>query len=314
VDAIRKLGGRPFVTDANTLYVGSRSDSVAHLETAHRHGFTFETLGCPVIIADGLRGGSYVELPVDGIHAKTVRLAHELVKADAIFCVSHFKGHELSGFGGALKNLGMGGGCRGAKLSMHSAVKPRFSARRCIGCGRCVSNCPSRAIRLEARESEVRASRKVARVDVAACVGCGSCIVVCPKQAVSIAWNAGAQEMQERMVEHLAALVRQKAGRVGYLSFVDKVSPACDCYPYSDRPIVPDIGVLGSLDPVALDAACNELVRRSAGLHNSALSSAFAEGEDKFKDLYPDVDWSVQLDHAEALGVGTRAFDLIEIP
>lgn len=317
VDLVRALGGRPFVTDANTLYVGSRSDSVAHLETAHLHGFSYETLGCPVIIADGLRGGSYVEVPVKGARTETVRLAHELVKADAIVCVTHFKGHELSGFGGAIKNLGMGGGCRGAKLAMHSGVRPRIKAKKCIGCGKCVENCPAAAIVLKGSVAsnavEARVGRKVASLDPKLCIGCGSCIVVCPSEAVSISWDAQASDMQERMVEHLAGYVQQKNGRIAYLNFINHVSPACDCYGFSDQPIVADIGVLASLDPVAVDAACNELVIRAQGLHPSALKSSFAPGTDKFRDLYPDVDGTVQLTHAQALGLGSREHQIIEI-
>jgi uncharacterized protein len=298
VRAIQKLGGRPFLTDTNTLYVGTRADSVSHLETAHQHGFTYETVGCPVIISDGLRGTASVDVAVEGArHAPVVRLAHDLAKADAIVVLTHFKGHELSGFGGAIKNLGMGGGTRGAKLSMHSSVKPKVRPKACDACGRCAENCPANAITVG----------RHAGIDHRLCIGCGSCMVVCPNEAVSISWNAAASELQERMVEHFAGFVRQKHGRIAYVTFVNRVSPACDCYGFSDRPIVPDLGILASLDPVAIDATAFQLVNQAEGHRNSALRSGHAPGADKFRDLYPDVDPEVQLRHAEALGLGQQS-------
>lgn len=303
VQKIKELGAKPFVTDANTLYVGSRSNSVDHLETAHQHGFTYSSLGCPVLIADGLRGGAYVEVDVNGTHLKKVKLAHDLVKADAIVCVTHFKGHELAGFGGSIKNLGMGGGARGAKLAMHSDVAPIIKAEKCIACGKCVQNCPADAIAMD----------KYAAIDPKKCIGCGSCIVVCPTHAARNGWDTGAQKMQEKMVEHLAGFAEGKKGKIGYLNFIMNVSPACDCYGHAGNPIVPDIGICGSLDPVAVDAASNDLVMQAGGNRNSALEQAYKEGSDKFRDIYPEVDWSVQLTHAERMGLGSRKYELMKV-
>lgn len=303
VEAIKKAGARPFLTDANTLYVGSRSDSAAHLETAHLHGFSFEAMGCPVIIADGLRGGSYVEVEVDGRHLKKVKLAHDLAKADAIVCVTHFKGHELAGFGGSIKNLGMGGGARGAKLAMHSDIVPQIKAEKCTACGRCAQNCPAGAIRV----------KKHARIDPKKCIGCGSCIVVCPEHAVRNGWDSGPRAMQEKMAEHLAGFAKLHKGKMAYLNFIINVSPACDCYGRTDPYIVPDIGVCASLDPVAVDQASVDLVNRAEGLKGTALKKALKPGTDKFRDIYPDVDWSIQLRYAEELGLGSREYRLVEI-
>lgn len=300
VDKIKEHKGRPFVTDANTLYVGSRSNSVDHLETAAIHGFTRDTLGCPVIIADGLRGGSYVEVEVDGKHFKRVKLAHELVKADSIVCITHFKGHELAGFGGSIKNLGMGGAARGGKLAMHSDVTPQIKKEKCIACGKCAANCPADAITID----------KFAIIDPQKCIGCGSCIVVCPTHACRNGWDTGAQKMQEKMAEHMAAFANNKKGRLAYINFIMNVSPACDCYGHADHPIVPDIGICSSLDPVAIDAASNDLVISAAGHRESVLKKAFPPGSDKFRDIYPDVDWAWQLEHAEKLGVGSRKYQI----
>ncbi len=303
VDAVRALGGKPFLCDANTLYVGSRSDSVSHLETAHRHGFCFETMGCPVIIADGLRGGSYVETEIEGRHFKKVRLAHDLAKADAIVCVTHFKGHELAGFGGSIKNLGMGGGARGAKLAMHSDIALQIKAEKCTACGRCAANCPPGAIVVEKR----------AAIDSKKCIGCGSCIVVCPERAVRNAWDSGPQSLQEKMVEHLAGFVKLHSGRLAYLNYIMNVTPACDCYGTTDPYLVPDLGICASLDPVAVDQASVDLVNQSPGLGGSALKKARGPGGDKFRDLYPEVDWTVQLEYAQSLGLGSRKYRLVRI-
>ncbi|MDO9390628.1 MAG: DUF362 domain-containing protein [bacterium] len=303
VDKIKALGAKPFVTDANTLYVGSRSNSVDHLETAHQHGFTYSSLGCPVMIADGLRGGAYVEVEVNGTHLKKVKLAHDLYKADAIVCVTHFKGHELAGFGGSIKNLGMGGGARGGKLAMHSDVTPVIKAEKCMACGKCAENCPADAIAID----------KYAVIDPKKCIGCGSCIVVCPTHAARNGWDTGAQKMQEKMAEYLAGFAQNKKGKIGYLNFIMNVSPACDCYGHADNPIVPDLGICGSLDPVAIDAASNDLVMQSGGNKNSALEKAHKPGSDKFRDIYAEVDWAWQLDHAEKLGLGSRKYELVKV-
>jgi uncharacterized Fe-S center protein len=303
VDKIKQQEAKPFVTDANTLYVGSRSNSVDHLETAARHGFTYSTLGCPVLIADGLRGGSYVEAEVGGAHFKTVKLAHELARADAIVCVTHFKGHELAGFGGAIKNLGMGGGARAAKLAMHSDVAPQIKTDKCTACGRCAANCPADAITVG----------KHAVIDPTKCIGCGSCIVVCPARAARNGWDSGPRLMQEKMVEHLAGFAKMKPGKIAYFNFIMNVSPACDCYGHAGTPIVPDIGICASLDPVAVDAASNDLVMKAEGSRGSVLKKARAAGSDKFRDVYPDADWSIQLQHAETMGLGSRDYTLITV-
>lgn len=303
VDGIKALGAKPFLTDANTLYVGSRSDSVSHLETALRHGFSHEAMGCPVVIADGLRGGSYVEIEVKGKHLGKVKLAHDLAKADAIVCVTHFKGHELAGFGGSIKNLGMGGGARGAKLAMHSDVEPQIKKDKCTACGRCAANCPAGAITID----------KFARIDPQKCIGCGSCIVVCPEHAVRNGWDSGPRAMQEKMVEHLAGFVELHRGKMAYLNYIINVSPTCDCYGRTDPYIVPDIGICASLDPVAIDQASVDLVNQAKGVEGTALKKALKPGSDKLRDIYPDVDWSIQLRYAEEMGLGSREYSLEEI-
>jgi uncharacterized Fe-S center protein len=296
-------GARPFVTDANTLYRGSRYDAIAHLRTAAEHGFTQGALGAPVIIADGLRGTGEIRLPSVGTHVREAPFGAELVKADAVLSVAHFKGHELSGFGGAIKNVAMGGASRAGKLDQHSTTKP-YIRDSCVGCGVCASWCPTDAITVEER----------ALIDETKCIGCGECIAVCPEKAVGIRWNESTDIFQRKMVEYLAALAAAKPGRMAYVNFITDVHPVCDCYGTAKVPVVPDVGVVASMDPVAVDQASYDLVNAAPASAAGGLSDGYRRGCDKFRDLHPDVDPTVQLRYAEELGLGTRDYELVELP
>jgi uncharacterized Fe-S center protein len=306
VDAVRACRAKPFVTDTNTLYVGSRSDAVNHLETAARHGFSWPVLNAPVLIADGLKGNSTRTVPVNLRHFREVKIAAEICNADALVVLSHFKGHELPGFGGALKNLGMGCAGREGKLAQHSNISPKVVRKRCVGCGHCLEWCPAGAIRIDPEINK-------AVIDNKACVGCGECIVVCPQKAVNIRWNESIPVFQEKMVEYAYGACCGKRERCFFLNFVTQVSPACDCYGHNDMPVVADLGLLASTDPVALDQACADLVIAAPGLPGSALGDQLAAGVDKFRVLYPEVDWRLQLAYAEEIGLGTRSYELQKI-
>ena len=301
LDELRARGARPFLTDTNTLYVGSRSDSVAHISTACENGFTLASMGTPVVIADGLKGGNYKTVPVKGKHFREVKIAADIAQADALIALTHVKGHELTGIGGALKNLGMGCGSRAGKLAMHSDVRP-YVSDRCIGCKRCVGWCPVGAISVESKR---------ARIDSQVCIGCAECIVVCPERAIRIEWNTTASRVQEKMVEYAAGAMKTKR-KVGFVSFIMDVSPQCDCYPFSDAAFVPDVGILVSLDPVAIDKASIDLINRQPGLPATA-TKVHKAGTDKIRSIHPDVDWRIQLKHAEALGLGTTRYKLTPI-
>ncbi len=303
VDLVRELGGKPFVTDSNTLYVGTRSDAVSHLQTAARHGFTLTVLDAPVIIADGLRGNSAATVPIGKKHFAEVKIALEIAHADAMIVMSHFKGHELPGFGGALKNLGMGCACREGKLQQHANISPKVTRKRCVGCGECVRICPAGAITLAAPGNK-------AVIDSEKCVGCGECIVACPQQAVAIRWNETIPAFQEKMIEYAYGAGVGKRDRLLFVNFVVQVSPACDCYAHNDLPVVPDLGLLASRDPVALDQACADLVNAAPGVPGSALGEETAAGTDKFRVLYPEIDWEIQLRYAEEIGLGSREYEL----
>jgi uncharacterized Fe-S center protein len=286
VEEITAAGGKPFLTDTNTLYVGGRSNSVDHLRTAIANGFAFAVVGAPLIIADGIRGESSVSVPVEGKIFPEVAIGAEIVNADAIVAVTHFKGHELSGFGGTIKNLGMGCATRSGKLAQHSTVSPLVDPANCSGCGTCIVHCPSGAIEILSQ---------TALIDPRACIGCADCIVVCPEQTVKVDWNEAAPMVQKKMVEHAAGALRGKKESSLFLSFVMQISPYCDCYGNNDRPIAPDVGILASADPVALDQACADLVIRSAG-------------RDPFRETHPEIDWTIQLSYGEELGLGTREY------
>jgi uncharacterized Fe-S center protein len=299
---IQKQGGSPFLSDTNTLYRGARADSISHLRAAAEHGFTFQAMGAPVIIAGGLRGTTETVVPINGEFVRSAPVAPEYVKADALLALTHFKGHELTGFGGALKNLGMGCASRAGKLDMHSTTRP-YVRPSCVACGVCATWCPEDAITVGER----------AEIDDAKCIGCAECIAVCPEGAVGIRWNESTDTCQSKMVEYASAVLASKKGRAGFVSFVTNVHPVCDCYGTEKVSIVADIGVLAGLDPVAIDQAAYDLVNEAAPAPKGGLSDGYVVGSDKFRDLHPDVDPTVQLRHAEKLGLGTRDYDLTEV-
>ncbi len=304
VERIRELKGKPFLTDANTLYRGERGNGISHLTVAMEHGFSYATVAAPVVIADGVRGKSSAKVQVDTETYKEVDIGAEVVAADGIVCLSHFKGHELTGFGGALKNLGMGCASRSGKLSQHCTLSPKVNRKDCTACQTCIDWCAQGAISL--------ADGK-ARINDSQCIGCAECIMICPQEAIQIRWDVEPAQFQKRMVDHAYGVWKLKREKMIFITFLTQVSPACDCYNCSDMPIVPDIGILASLDPVAIDRASADLVNHQEGNKASQLSSHFGAGEDKFRGLYPKVDWGIQLEYAESLGMGSRRYKLVTL-
>ncbi len=313
VDRVKQYKGKPFLTDTNTLYTGARSEAVSHLNTAVENGFAESVVNAPILIADGLRGNSAVKVRIDKPIFKTVSIAREIYMTDSLITVTHFKGHELSGFGGALKNLGMGCASREGKLSQHSTISPKVNGKACKGCETCLSWCAQEAISMLSLKPGVEAKRGNALIDPKKCVGCGECILSCPSGAIQIQWNESIPLFQKKMVEHAYGAVQNKKGKVLYLNFLTQISPACDCYGYSDAPIVNDIGILSSEDPVAIDRASVDLVNGEAGNRASKLQKNWNPGEDKFRAVYPEVDWNIQLAYAEEIGMGIRKYELIKI-
>ena len=260
-EAITNAGARPFLTDTNTLYSGGRHNAVAHIETAVKHGYFSGTTGAPFIAADGLRGLDYEELPVAGKHFTTAKIGCALAQAGALVALSHFKGHCEMGFGGAIKNLGMGGAAVPGKLALHSSSKPLQKMERCVACGQCIRRCPSAAITLKNRKAVIDDNR---------CIGCGQCVAACNYGAINVKWESHGETLLEKVAEYAFALHTRFNGKARYITFALTISPDCDCWDYNDAPIVQDIGILASSNPVALDRATLDLVKKSPVLGDSA--------------------------------------------
>ncbi len=304
IEYIQKTGACPFLTDANTLYAGARGDSPHHIRTAIQNGFAFAVTNAPIIIADGLRGKSETAVAINRKHFHEVYIGTDIVEADALISVAHFKGHELSGFGGAMKNLGMGCASRRGKMAQHAEMEPKIILKKCIGCGECVSHCAQGALSLVDEK---------AVIDPDKCIGCGECILVCPNEAIQVNWNQSVPLFLEKMVEYTEGVLKNKQGKTLCINVINNVSPACDCPPFNDAPIVRDIGFLASTDPVAIDRASIDLVNAEKALEGSCLKVNTAPGEDKFRGVYPKIDWTTQFDYAEQLGLGNNEYELIKI-
>ncbi len=304
VERTRVLGGKPFLTDSSTLYPGERKEAVSALSCGIENGFAYAVVDAPLIMCDGLRGHAARRVPVAGEILQQVDIALGILEADALLTVSHFKGHDLTGFGGALKNLGMGCSSREGKLEQHSTVAPVVAEANCTACGVCRKACIHDAIAfIEGK----------ARIDPARCVGCGRCVNVCEELAIRIQWNEEGPQMMKKMAEYAKGALHGKEGKALFVNFVTQVSPSCDCYSHSDAPIVADQGILVSTDPVAIDQASADLVNSAHGLPGTALKSGHEPGGDKFRGLYPQVDWQIQLAHAEKMGLGSRKYELVPL-
>lgn len=291
---------KPFLFDTTALYSGARANGVDHIRTAMEHGFNF---GYPILIADGLFGDEKRDVEIGKRQFERASIASLVFSLGSIVAVSHFKGHLLTGFGGAIKNIAMGCSSKEGKLKMHSTVSPYVKDAECTACGLCLTHCPVEAIILDDHAS----------IDAKRCIGCGSCIAVCAERAIKIEWDIEVKTFQERLAEYCFAVSKLKHGRIFFINFLLTVTPSCDCFPKSEHPIVPDIGILASKDPVAIDQASCDLVNDAIGLEGSKLKKAFGRGEDKWRDLYPGVDWEYGLAYAEQIGLGTRKYELEEI-
>ena len=304
-DFVKERGGKPFLTDCNTLYVGGRKNALDHMDSAMLNGFNPMTTGCQIIIGDGLKGSDEVEVPVvGGEYVKNAKIGRAVMDADVFISLTHFKGHEEAGFGGCLKNIGMGCGSRAGKMEQHNAGKPQVAQKHCIGCGQCRKICAHGAPIIENGKTHI---------DHDKCVGCGRCIAVCPKDAVRIDWDESTTNLNCKIAEYTKAVVDGRP--CFHISLVIDVSPNCDCRSENDMAIVPNVGMFASFDPVALDMACVDAVNAQTPLRGSAADDAHAKAHvhDHFQRLHPDTNWRSCLEHGEKIGIGTREYELIKI-
>ncbi len=304
-DYIKARGGKPFLTDCNTLYPGRRKNALEHLEAAWENGFTPLSAGCPVIIADGLKGTDETLVPVpNGERVKEAKIGHAIMDADIIVSLNHFKGHEMTGFGGALKNLGMGCGSRAGKMEQHNQGKPTVQEEKCRGCKLCARQCAQDAISYDTGK---------AHIDHDKCVGCGRCIGGCNFDAIHNTHGVSAADLNCKMAEYALAVCH---GRPNFhINLVMDISPNCDCHGENDAPILPDVGMFASFDPVALDQACADACLRQEPMPNSQLSDnlnkpGFHDHHDHFKNSTPESEWKSCLEHAEKIGLGSREYEL----
>lgn len=309
VDVVKELGGKPFLTDCNTLYVGQRKNALDHLEAAYENGFSPFSTGCHVIIADGLKGTDDVEVPVEGgEYVKNAKIGRAIMDADVFISLNHFKGHEAAGFGGALKNIGMGCGSRAGKMEQHRSGEPSVDLEKCKKCHLCAKNCAHGAITFD--------NNGKANIDHNKCVGCGRCLGACNFDAIYNNNTHANELLNKKMAEYTKAVLD---GRPSFhINLVLDISPYCDCHAENDLPILPDIGMFASFDPVALDQACADACNAQKPIQGSLLdnnmqSKDFEDHHDHFKNTTPQSEWKSCLEHAEKIGVGTRKYEIIKV-
>ena len=290
VDAAISRGKSVFLADTNTLYRGRRLDSKEHLKLAYEHGFTKEVTNADVVIPDDTQEDNVACVEINQKFIKSAKIARIFIDADALIAVSHFKGHILTGFGGALKNMGMGTATRQGKLAQHCDLAPIVHIDRCIGCGECAVICPVKAIKLVNKKSVV---------DNTKCIGCASCLAACPTMAMFIDFKAGSQ-VQNKMVEYALAVLKDKKKKSGFINFAIKINKECDCWGMENPQIAPDVGLLASLDPVSIDQASFDLVNKTCA-------------KDIFKDAHPEQDSRGQLQYAQDIGLGSLDYELIKL-
>jgi len=307
-DVVKELGGKPFLTDCNTMYPGSRKNALEHLECAWENGFTPLSVGCPILIGDGLKGTDDIEVPVvGGEYVKSAKIGRAVMDADVFISLTHFKGHEMTGFGGAIKNIGMGCGSRAGKAEQHSGGTATIHEEKCRGCYTCFKECANNGLVFDAEAKKMRVNKDN-------CVGCGRCLGACNFDAIEFADFAAVELLNRRMAEYTKAVVDGRP--CFHISLVVDVSPNCDCHGENDVPILPNLGMFASMDPLALDQACVDACLKATPLPGSQLAdnmakAGFVDHHDHFTNSRPESEWRTCLEQAEKIGLGTREYELI---
>jgi Uncharacterized Fe-S center protein len=303
-DTVSEMGGIPYLTDCNTLYAGKRKNAIEHLETASLNGFNSITAGCHTIIGDGLKGTDDVEIPVEGKYIRTAKIGRAISDADIIISLNHFKCHELTGFGGAVKNIGMGCASRRGKMELHTSGKPSVREKRCKGCRKCLSVCAHSAITI---------TEGKANIDHGKCVGCGRCIGMCGYDAISVNMDESLDVINYKIAEYAMAVLEGKPNF--HVSVIADVSPFCDCHGENDLPIIPNVGMLASFDPVALDKACVDISQKQPMIAGSRLyvNAGGKKPDDIFKCTHPTTRWQATFEHAEKMGFGSSKYEIINV-
>ncbi len=313
-DVVKSLGGKPFLTDCNTLYVGRRKHALEHMEAAYENGYSPFSTGCHVIIGDGLKGTDETIVPIDGELVKEAKIGTAIMDADVFISLSHFKGHESTGFGGALKNIGMGCGSRAGKMEQHSAGKPFVDLDMCKKCKACLKMCAHGAITFN--------EDKKAIINQDKCVGCGRCIGACSFDAIEADWSSTSDDLNKKIAEYSLAVLKDRPHF--HISLVIDVSPYCDCHGENDAAVIPDVGMFASFDPVALDRACADMANKETAFQNSFIGDKCTHTHDEscscshtetdhFKVMHPETNWQTCLSHAKKLGIGNDEYDLVVV-
>lgn len=284
---LKRKGLKIFLLETNTLYHGDRMNAVDHINLAYGHGFA--KLSTPIIIGDGIKGNDYMEVEVKKKHFSTCYMAAALKDIDCLFVFSHFTGHMLTGFGAAIKNLGMGCASRRGKLLQHCEVNPQISTERCVSCGLCAQNCPQDAIEKGGRNYSIIKEK---------CIGCAQCISICPQGAIKVIWSEAHELLGEKMAEYAFAAAKDK--KCVYVNFCLYITKECDCMNKEDHGFVTDLGVLYSDDPVSIDKASIDLIIQNAG-------------KDVLKEIHPKINYSHHLNYARDIGLGSLNYKLVDI-
>ena len=287
--AIKDKGAEVHLSDANVLYKGRRTDTTEHLKLANEHGFTKDVTGVDIFIPDDTKDGDVSDITINQKHIKTAKVGRFFLECDSLVAITHFKGHTLTGFGGAIKNIGMGCASRKGKLAQHNNNAPVVYTETCVACGACIEVCPVNALKLDGKIS----------LDTKKCIGCANCVGVCPTMSLFVDFTAGVA-VQEKMAEYAYAVLKDKKNKAAFITFATKINKECDCWGGENSTIAPDVGIFASTDPVAIDRASYDIVNKFCG-------------KDVLKSAHPDQNGNIQIAYAEKIGLGSQEYELIEV-